>query len=456
MGIKYFLFFILSLPVLHASENSSLVANWIDVKGQVFPGGKIQKVEWVWSKIKPTDPVESPALRVSIKTLLPKDWRLHEGQLEAESAQIVGSFSHEKIQDLTLDLREPNAILRFSFFDPKRGPRELALSIQLQLKKTYILLHPECAKEFIRLRVHSLNAKHFFAGLNCIEDKGQLQLVFIRSKDAQWYFPENSSPVYDSWKNFNAFQYTFSKPKQSLVYAKNLFKVGTQLNNEISEFSVYYSPQKKPDRFYSTIGLATQYALYREKLNQVEVHQAGLIGKFNLGYRLVPQVLDVALNGFATIFPHELSATPSTAEAARFYGLNTRIGYRLPTGLGASEFFFFTGYYFWGMLVDGSDGNLNYGIRSLSGPQVYLSMVRSLDNRNGYWLYLKWALISDRFYPSSIDNRELAMGGGYELSKTNPLPWAFTIDVSHSQYSLKDYSNAMNLLTATIGIQKAL
>lgn len=434
-------------------NNASIVVMWIDARGNIFPGGKIQKMKWVWSKSSDTDPVESPALRIWLQSKLPRDWRPE--KISADGVTVIEPFSGDETQNMTVDVRSGKAKLRFEFVDSKEKPIEMTLSIQVKSDRPYLLTRPECAKDDLRISVRKSFSKNMFVGLNCIDRGDRYDIYFFRSKESAWS-QEPGLVQFDPEGKFTALKYSVSKPKDQVVYTQKLFSVGVlDEQKRESEYSIFYHPKVPPKKFYMSAGLGTTYYQYKEDVNDIELSQISLTGKVNLGYRLVPKVLDVALNAFGNVvtLTHSTSASPDLEGAdiptATFYGINGRLGYRLPVDLGATEFMFLTGWYLWGMKVPDDF----YGIRSLSGPQLFLSMANSQVGHAGWWTYLKFAMISEKLQISNLSNREIAIGGGIELSASETKPFSLTLDIAQAQYS--NDSNGMKLLSITAGIQKS-
>lgn len=63
----------------------------------------------------------------------------------------------------------------------------------------------------------------------------------------------------------------------------------------------------------------------------------------------------------------------------------------------------------------------------------------------GYWGYTKLALISDQVRLNQINNREIAVGGGVQLSAKQKNPLALTLDIAHARFfHIKLYSFRSN------------
>jgi hypothetical protein len=107
------------------------------------------------------------------------------------------------------------------------------------------------------------------------------------------------------------------------------------------------------------------------------------------------------------------------------------------------------------MLVNAATEDVNYGIKTLSGPQLFITMINSQAGHAGWWVYTKYAFIADRLRLSN-GGSEFAMGGGIELSARETKPYSLTLDIAHAQFALSDGSALMHLLSVTFGVQKGL
>lgn len=424
---------------------------WIDALGNLYPGGRVTKMAWVWSKVVESDPVESPALRLWVSSKLPPDWSPR--RITADGATIAEAFQPGDTQTLAIDVRSTHATIRFEFVDKNNNAAEMDLTINISVSRPYILVRPECTKNDIKFMVHKADARHLFVGLGCVDFNDAFDLYFFRSKDSSWAQGEGLVQ-FDPQNKFTAFKYHVAKPKEQVVYQQRLFRVGTRDDQQApTEYSVMYFPKVRPSRFYLNLGLGTTIYNYKEGTGTT-ASQISLTGKTSFGFRLIPRVMDIAFNVFANLLTLTRSVKSSSddlsgAPEARYYGFNGRLGYRLPLDLGATEFMFLTGYYIWNMFV----ADKSYGITNLNGPQIFVTMLNSQAGHRGYWLYFKYAMIAEKF-TLNPKNNELAIGGGYELSPRESKPFALTLDIARVNYA--NPQNSLSLLSFTAGVQRAL
>jgi hypothetical protein len=210
-------------------------------------------------------------------------------------------------------------------------------------------------------------------------------------------------------------------------------------------------PGVGPRRFSASANAGFTYAAYREEPLGVDLKQVGLTVKVNAGYKLIPRLLDVAGNAFLTALP--LTHSPSSITATRFYGINARLGYRVPFS-GTVEWNVLLGWYFWGMVVP----DRSYGISDLTGPQIFITVgFPSRGGTGSVVAYGKLAPLADRPRAISLAHRELAFGGSVQLTRAGaPRLWALTLDISQTSVGSAAQGNHLYLTTASLGLQTGL
>ncbi|MGE4234242.1 MAG: hypothetical protein AB7F43_13010 [Bacteriovoracia bacterium] len=444
-----------SAPVKPATKSAGLLLRWVDARGTVYPGTNVKKMTWVWNKVEATDPTESPALRVWVESELPADWV--PVKITGSGMTIAENLRPGKRQTMVLDIRSGTATMRVDFRDQKGSIIEMTLLTTVTVPKPFVVLRPECKKSDITFVQTKASSNHLFVGLHCVDKGDSYDIYFFRSADSKWN-TASGLVQFDPENKFTSFKYTGKKPKEVLGYSQRLYRVGTvDGEGRPSEYALYYDPKVPITRLTMSAGIGTTYYMYKEQVGSLDITQISLTGKFNIGYRLIPRILDIGFNMFGNIV--HLYHNPTTFESgatlpsARYYGLNGRLGYRLPIGMGALQMFFLTGWYVWLMNVSATSEDETYGIKQLSGPQLFLALVHNQVGHRGWSIYFKYALIADKFQLLS-SGREIAMGGSYSLSPTETKPFSVTLDVANAKYSTDE--NALELTSITLGIQKAL
>ncbi|MBI2604457.1 MAG: hypothetical protein HYW49_00090 [Deltaproteobacteria bacterium] len=436
-----------------ALARPEILLGWIDSLGNLKYDA-VTSADWILSYRTPSSTIKTPALRLTIKSGFPQSW---EPELLSSEGATVISPPRKGHTGMVVELRSTRATLRYRFTDSKEDFHEISLVIRVEMKNVFTFSTPECEKMGLRLAVQRNEAKHLYLGVSCIENADSIDLYFFRSEDSKWN-PNMDIAKSDPENKATEFKFRILIPKEEVIYSKAILAGGTADEaGGLTEYAILYTPKIPPQRFYASAGVGpTVYKTYRESATGVNLTQYSMTGKVSAGYRLIPKVLDVAFNMFGNLFTlsHSPTAFPDGSELppARFYGINGRIGYRLPIDLGATEFLFLTGWYFWGMTVTAPSPASTYGVKQLNGPQLFFMVSRTAKGQIGYWGHTKLALISDRVRLNDIRNREIAIGGGVQLSAKQKNPFALTLDIAHARFFNDD--NGMTLLSISVGVQK--
>ena len=127
--------------------------------------------------------------------------------------------------------------------------------------------------------------------------------------------------------------------------------------------------------------------------------------KVSANYLLFPPKWDLGFTGFMNLFSLSKSASPDI----RAIGMNLRIGYIFPEVQAPWRLSVYGGWYYSTMFA--SDGA--FGYQNVSGPQLYPSIRRTLDNGCAISSYLKFSPISSALGIMKLSNSEMAIGFGY-------------------------------------------
>lgn len=434
-------------------QRPELLVGWVDSSGNLKYDA-VTSADWIWSYRTPTSTIKTPALRLTIKSGFPQTW---EPELLSSEGATVITPPRKGHTDMVVELRSTKATLRYRFTDEGENEHEVSLVIRVGMKNVFTFSTSECEAMGLSLTIQRNEAKHLYLGVSCVDNPDFIDLYFFRSEDSGWN-PNKDIAKSDPENKATEFKTRIPKPKEEVVYSRAILEGGTaDENGGLTEYAILYTPKIPPQRFYASVGAGpTIYKSYKERATGVNLTQYSMTGKVSAGYRLVPGLLDVALNMFGTLLT--LHHTPgnfadgSVLPPATFYGINGRLGYRLPIALGATEFQFLTGWYFWGMKVNASSQTSVYGVKQLNGPQLFFMASHSPKGKIGYWGYAKLALISDGVRLNQINNREIAVGGGVQLSAKQKNQLALTLDIAHARFFNAD--NAMTLLSFSVGVQK--
>ena len=165
-----------------------------------------------------------------------------------------------------------------------------------------------------------------------------------------------------------------------------------------------------------------------------------LNSKFELGGNLFFTALPVALNleqVSRNTTTGIVTTNTSDIQAARWYGFNARLGYRLPIYIHQGSLHLMTGWYLWGMNVPVSSPSGAYGVKILGGPQFFLTGRFRTPKGRAFATYVKFATVQDTTGFFSMSNRELAVGGAFQISKPaeGSVRWMSTLDMAQTQFS---------------------
>lgn len=196
------------------------------------------------------------------------------------------------------------------------------------------------------------------------------------------------------------------------------------------------------------VGVGMTQSSYREGSLGTITQMATYI-KGGVVYNLQPKKWNLGLSGYYNFLP--LSHSPSTVEAAKYYGINARLGYRLDHKILGFDPIVSLGWYYWGMLTSG----VPYGIQSMFGPQFFFSGKRELENKKYFSLYIKYAPIIEKIGLPNPLNNELALGAAYTLFNSWKYgPLNLNLDFSHMNVKISESGREVSLFTGSLGLSK--
>lgn len=427
---------------------------WVNEKGSVFKRGwkgKQSRLIWKETGIPPKEgPPRVPSLRTWVK--IPARYRIQKiietsgpSTLEAEGApwpagggQILRIDGYGPIQHVSVRLRAKGRV------------REFGLISQLMESVPLHTMDPECGATEFEWRRLEAGGAHPFGAFSCVDhgDVVDLYLFHSPSHPVQVRLAGiRTEGVTDGvpWVRFRA-----RRPRKPLLSRRRIGAVRFRNpnNEDFTQFDIIYTPRTDPRRFRAGSRLSWTLLRYSEDAGSVGFNEVALTAQGHLGYKLWPDVLDVDLSGYINLLPVYHSA--SDVPAARFFGINTRLGYRLPMSLGSWEWSFLGGLYVWSMIVPGG----NYGLSYLAGPQVFIQARDHQEGHRAFAFYVKFAPIGESTGEFSLRNREIAAGGSYQInSPAAARPLSLTLDLSHARYFSIEQNNGMKLATVSLGLQ---
>jgi len=424
----------------------------------ISPNGKFLKVKWktakkwVWAKSSPDDPVESPMLRVWVQ--IPSVYEIIEidGNFNHVEYNVSDSPLSKKGQTIYFDTNSLTTALIFKVKNKRGKESHYGLSVNLILNKPLTWQHPSCQELELGLSKRKGRAKYLFSALNCIDNGESIDAYIIHSADAKWHSTSMPSAKQSRqyWK-----MYRLRKPKKSGLKKRVLGKFHlSELHRpkQKNENWLLYvpDPKKHTDRLDFNVGVGVSYLNYKENPLNVNLKEWTTTGKVGVAYSLIPDLIDISTSLYMNMVALSSRVSPDGLPSARFFGINGRIGFKLPISMGDVQWRILTGWYLWGMLVP----NNEYGIQYLSGPQIFLEMRKAQFARRTYSFYFKYAPISSSLETPNLINRELALGGGYQInSPYSKHTWMITLNFSNTTYNPSQFQNEIKLDTFSLGLQ---
>lgn len=391
------------------------VYRWVDSWGKVQKTTWPTRGRWGWTR-------NGPAFRIQIR--FPAD--VADVQVEAKGARArvvpesrtVWIETRQRLSSATLMYRT------------SQGTLQSNLIIQLVSKQPLYMLDPGCREQGISVRSVKKGATGLAVGIRCRETEAE---IFV-------------TPDLESSSKRVALN-----PTETSVLAR--FQVSDRDQREqVTAYEILQGdgPVTK-SRWSLTAGLSGTVASYSESHQGIASTTAALVGKFGVAYQIIPNRLNASFSAFGSIWP--FLQRPATLESPRYYGLNGRVGYVLPIDWAGLNWSLSGGWYFWGMLVRSN----SYGVAYLTGPQIYFFVNRSAGFRNrSFFGYLKWAPLMEGIQLPRLADREIAIGGGYQLnSGRSRHPILLTADISDLFIGipLGATEARIGLLTVSVGMQ---
>lgn len=176
-------------------------------------------------------------------------------------------------------------------------------------------------------------------------------------------------------------------------------------------------------KFFASMGVGVTSLSYSDP--RIGKYSAtDLSAKLAVNYSWKPS-WDAGISAYGTLMP----ISQTTSDDARFYGLNLRVGYVLTKPQNPWRVAVHGGTYFTTMFVKTN----RFGYQNISGPQIFPSVQRTLDNGNAIAVYLKFSPISSNFSLLNFDNREIGAGGAFHFRTGVFESWSITADYANVQ-----------------------
>lgn len=195
--------------------------------------------------------------------------------------------------------------------------------------------------------------------------------------------------------------------------------------------------KKATKRWGYSAGLALTSIGYSETGLQ-DYSSISLTGKGGVNYVLTPGKWDAGLSTFITLLP----LTKSAPTAARFWGVNGRVGYTLPGIAAPWSLQIMGGWYYTTMFVSGN----TFGFRHMNGPQIFPVLRKQFDKTSTGSAYLKYSPVSGGGAKlNALSNREIAGGVAYTFLAWEKKYLTLGADLASLQISIYDVPSDTNI-----------
>lgn len=418
----------------------------------IGPRGDLQKLDWpiqhrwVWAPLNPKFKVPIPVLRTwvqlpdlyAIKSVTGTALKFHQNPKNSPFSgknEVVALDTNLVTTQASLQLENPQGKLE-----------EFGLILELAPGEPIAWTHQSCLDLNLSLEKRKGTARFLYTSITC-KDRGEaMELFLMHSPESNLVHTTIPKKIRET-PDYTRFR--IKKPTGKAKKILALFEIANQNNQDTNQYSLEIKEEtNKPRSFSFNFGLSVSSLNYKEEFNNLKLTELGLTGKVGANWA-VARWLSLSGNFFMTLWP--ISHSPSTIEAARFYGVNGRVGFRLPFQTGSLEYFFSIGWYFWGMLVPSK----NYGLQQLAGPQAFLTISKPPTRSRAFYIYFKIAPISDSTSSLGLANREIAGGFGYQLNTPRPGSHSLmlTVDLANTSFDLATLNNKIELTSISGGLQ---
>jgi hypothetical protein len=355
----------------------------------------------------------------------------------------------------TLFTRIPLTRVRLDPARPKGPPLQdpVTLVVSAAIEKPVYWVERSCAQAGISARMIRDQGNFLYAALSCDVSADSIDVILLHSSDAG--VMKSTSIGAREKTGVGWTQYRFKRPRSATAVAHSFGLFGVAELKKPTDYSVYeltFTPEAERKLLLSA-SLGVSSIRYQEIPGSNSLTEIGLTGKFSARYPVYKRSLYANGSAYVTLLP--LTHSPASQPASRFYGINARMGYRLPVDMGANEWSFLAGWYVWGMLVSPT----TYGTKMVVGPQFFINYSYLQAGHRAWDAYVKWAPISKSISFNLSSNRELAFGVAYELSRPEAYrQWKLIFDYQHVKAEAQGLNEITVLTTQimTLGLQTNL
>lgn len=420
--------------------------DWIDPRGKLVSFGKQLESKWLWGKVSETDAVERLFLRVWLE--IPAGYQVRSWHGTVARLLVQG-------QRITVDILSTLSQAELTLKGP--GDKNFYVTALVRVTQQVPLYWIDASCTALRFGVgRNANSRGNFLYLaaKCREDGDSVELTLLHSSDAR--LGDGNLPPREAagtgWVRYRVKRPALdagSAAKPGLTTLAQFTLTDPEQKSEVHALLAFPSTDK-PRRWIASASLGVTTMLYNEEPDTRNLTELGITAKANASFSILPRTLDVGANGFFTLVPFLLDRAPPETPPTRSYGINGRLGYRVPIDAWGADYFVMAGWYFWGMLVPDN----SYGLAFLTGPQIFLTLRKPLPHGQSFAVYFKLAPMSDA-WTFKLSNRELAFGGSFSPGwKILGRGVSFTLDIANAAFQSELVNNSIQMTTFSLGFAR--
>ena len=418
---------------------------WIDPYGKIMHLPWKSATRWEWVEHPQKLPVKVPALRSWFE--IPEGWELalfQSTNMVRVAEPPPAPFSPGRGLVIAFDTQALEARGTLILKDRKGELHEYGMLMEPSFIEPTIMTSDSCLDFNVEITKKRGSAHYLYNAIACELTEDGLEIYVFFSPDAQW----GGSKFRGTLTRGNGWiRYEVPMPKADTKIPLGYVKVSDFKNRAATVQTVIFDGDSASRRFRLNVGLSASLMEYSEQPRDIEVTDLGLTAKVIATYTVVPERFEVSCNIFGTALT--LSHEPAELETARFLGINARFGWQLPGRFLGGKWQLLTGWYFWHMNVPEE----SYGIKLLSGPQLFALYRTSHRRSRNLYVYVKYAPIVDTPKNFRFSNNESALGLGYQLTSPSfKMPVFLTLDVAKASFQAFELVNQMTLMTYSAGV----
>jgi hypothetical protein len=177
--------------------------------------------------------------------------------------------------------------------------------------------------------------------------------------------------------------------------------------------------------------------------------QLALTGKLAINHAFKQTAWDIGVNAYYTL----ASLGIASGASARYFGSNARLGYTFRKPESAWSLTIAGGFYYTTSFITAPvNGRLReLGFSGMAGPQLFPVLRRSFSGGSSVMAYIKYSPVTSGFSVLSLDNRELAIGGGYIIPLKSGNSISITLDSASLDLVLEDVTISSRSVTLGFG-----